>query len=370
MNILHFYPSNKRSISLETYLLQLKALGHNVSVLTTCQKGSFHSYLESKGIKCFTTNVASKTKLLYYLKNVIFLIKFCKKHKIHFVFSHLQHANIIAVYAQQWIKAKTIIFRHHLNNPAFDTSNKMEIIFDKIIHRKAKKIIVASQRVKEMIVEQEKVNSNKIGVIPYIYDFSLYKKPNEEIVHEITHQNKAELLLLMCSRFVANKRHSLIFELMNKWVHDDRLDIKLMLLDSGPLFEDSKLLVKNMKLEEHITFVGFTENFVEYMKAADILIHPSLSETSSSTVKEMGLLSKTVAVCKNVGDFEDYIQPNQNGFLISDQNSFAELDHLVSRLYQDKQCLQSMGKKLNQTVIEKFGLDSGIMSLYVKLINS
>ena len=53
--------------------------------------------------------------------------------------------------------------------------------------------------------------------------------------------------------------------------------------------------------------VGFREDFVNYMAAADLLIHPSLTEASNNVVKEMGLLQKGVAVCRHVGDFNDFI---------------------------------------------------------------
>ena len=61
------------------------------------------------------------------------------------------------------------------------------------------------------------------------------------------------------------------------------------------------------------------------MAACDLMIHPSLSDASNSAIKEMGLLSKAVAVCSEVGDFDEYIVNDVNGFLMSPINFLMQL---------------------------------------------
>lgn len=370
MTILHYYPSNNRSVAFESYLSLLRDRGYNVIVLTTAPRGSFHTHLENNGIACYSISVNSKIKILYYLKQIRYLIQFCNRHKVDFVFSHLQHANIIAVMAQNWLSAKVIIFRHHLNNSKIESPNNTEKLFDKIINRKAKTIIVASESVKRKILLDEKINDQKLHVIPYIYDFSLYNIPDPDLIQEIKNKYKCKLLLLSCSRFVDSKRHGLLLELMKKWIYEDRLDIQLVLLDQGPLFESIKQMSTKFSLDRYIHFIGFTNCQMEYMSAADVLIHPSLSETSSSTVKEVGIMSKTAIVCKNVGDFEDYIVDQENGFIVSDLNTFTEMDECIRKIYLRKDKLIEMGEKLKITINRKFGLNSNTIELYEKLIKN
>ena len=370
MKILHFYPSNKRSVSLETYLIELQKLNHEVFVLTTIEKGSFHSFLNEHNIPSESTNVNSSFKLVYYMKQLLALRRFCVKNEIDFVFSHLQHANIIAVFAQYFIKSKVIVFRHHFTTSSDIPPSKTEKMFDRTINFLAQKIIVASSEVRNKIIESEKIDSTKIRVIPYIYNFDQYELPSMEKVQEIRSRYDCKLLLLMCSRFVKNKRHELVFKLMQKWVFEDQMDIQLMLLDEGPLYDSHKKLVESMNLDKNIHFIGYTPNFTNYMASADLLIHPSISETSSSTVKEMGILSKIVAVCKNVGDFEEYISDNYNGFLLSEENTSDDLDQLILKIYSGKHQFEKLGENLNSTVIEKFGLGSKTMKLYEELLTT
>lgn len=368
MKILHYYISSKRSVSFETYLIELKKKGHKVVLLTTCEKGDLHFYLEENGITTYSVGIESKLKMVYYWKQFVFLRKFCKVNSIDIVFSHLQQANIIAVFAQYFMATRVIVFRHHFTNPNYDLPSKMEKRFDKVINRLAKDIVVASPQVKKFILKSERVKPEKITVIPYIYDFSIYKSPEALQVQSIQNQYPAQLLLLMCSRFVKNKRHSMIIDLMYELIVEQKLDIQLILLDEGPLVEIIREKVNQKGLSQHIHFIGYTNHFVEYMAAVDLLIHPSLSETSSSTVKEMGLLGKAVAVCKNVGDFEDYIIEGENGFLLSDSNTYTDLKELIIHLSQSKNELEKLGNNLKKTVIERFGLESSTMDLYEALL--
>ena len=73
--ILFYYPSNKRSNSIETLIEELVNSGVNVVLLTTCEKGQLHESLEKNGIKTFSNPISKSSMLLYYIKQIWFLIR-------------------------------------------------------------------------------------------------------------------------------------------------------------------------------------------------------------------------------------------------------------------------------------------------------
>ena len=83
MNILFYYPSNQRTISIESVILKFKSQGHQVFLLTQTDKGELHTELENNGVKTYTCVLRKQNALLYYLKHLFFLIKFCNKNKIN-----------------------------------------------------------------------------------------------------------------------------------------------------------------------------------------------------------------------------------------------------------------------------------------------
>jgi glycosyltransferase involved in cell wall biosynthesis len=370
--ILFYYPSNTRSIALETQLLELRKRGHEILILTTCSKGDFHHYLESIGFKTFTNEITSKG-VLYYLKQILFLIAFCKKNKIDFVFSNLQHVNFISVLSQYFVRSKIIIFRHHFRfTEGSDeelTTNRNEIIFDKIINKLARKIIVPSSGVYNGMRDKENVNMKKVLIIPYIYDFSKYQKPDPSEINRIKSQYPCKLLLLMVSRLIRLKRHHVVFPVIKDLVAQG-YNIKMIVLDTGPEKDNLLKYIEENSLKDYIIMMGFRTDFVNFMAAADLLLQPSLTDASNSAAKEMALFEKAIAVSKGVGDYDDYIRDGENGYLIPVTETSLHIKKIIMDAYDNPEKLSRMGEILKEEIVLKFShINSGkILDMYDQLL--
>tara|TARA_B110000046_G_scaffold186024_1_gene231528 strand:- start:34242 stop:35369 length:1128 start_codon:yes stop_codon:yes gene_type:complete len=371
--ILLYYPSNKRSIAIESQILELRNLGHQILFLTTCEKGDIHQKLEEEGFKTCTNIAKSSNSLLYYLNNILFLIRFCRVHNIDLVFSNLQNVNFIAVLSQFFIKSKVIAFRHHFkfNKRNFGIPlqvNKTEVLFDKVINRLAKKIVVPSSGVHNGMLQYEKVSKEKLSIIPYLYDFSKYKIPSAEKVEKIKEQFPAKLRVIMIARLIPFKRHILIFPVIKKLV-DKGLDIKLLVFDEGPESQNLYDYILKNKLENHIFMLGFKRNLLDYMKASDLIIHPSITEASNNVIKEIGLQEKAVAVCKGVGDFDDYIQHGKNGYFMDIIEPEKDAESIIETVYNSPELINLLGKNLKSTIHSTFGNSQSVINNYTDLIN-
>ncbi|HXD92965.1 MAG TPA: glycosyltransferase family 4 protein [Bacteroidia bacterium] len=370
--ILFYYPSNSRSIALETLLIELRERGYEIVILTTCKKGDFHYYLESIGFQTFTHEIKSKGAL-YYMRQINFLISFCKKQKINFIFSNLQHVNFISVLAQYFIKSKVFIFRHHFR--FIETTdeqislNKNELFFDKIINKLAFKIIVPSSGVYNGMKKYEKVDMDKVFIIPYIYDFSKYQLPNTDEVEKIKLLYPCKLRLLMVSRLIKLKRHHVVFAAVNDLIKMG-YDIKLLVLDIGPEKENLVTYISENNLQNYIVMLGYRTDFVNFMAAADLLLQPSLTDASNSAAKEMAFFEKTVAVSKGVGDYDDYVKDNENSYLIPLTDSSLHLKNIIIDAYNNPEKLDYMGKELKKEVLLKFSAYSSnkILNMYDQIL--
>ncbi len=372
--ILFYYPSNKRSIQIETTLIELKKMGYEMILLTTCEAGDLHQQLKENNIPFFTNKIDSKNSFTYYYQQITFLIKFCKSQNINIVFSNLQHTNFIAVIAQFFMSAKVISFRHHFkfNKGNFGIPlkvNKNEVFFDKIINRLAKKIIVPSKGVYNGILENETIGTNKMEVIPYLYDFSQYGKPNLENVEQIKEKYPAHLRLIMVARVIPFKRHILIFPIIKKLI-DKGLDIKMMILDEGVEKEKLQQYIDVHQLNNHIFLLGFKRDFLDYMKASDLIIHPSLTEASNNVIKEIGLMEKAVAVCRGVGDFDEYIEEGRNGYFMDIAHPEKDAEKVIEHIYSHKELIPTLGQQLKRDILSKFGNNSDTLKKYQSLIES
>lgn len=366
--ILFFYPPNKRSVAIETSMLELKKKGHKVLLLTTADTGDLHEYLQSFAIETFSMYPKKG-----YFNQAWALIRFCRAHRIDFVFSHLQPANFVSVLSQAFIRAKVVIFRHHLQSVNL-TDDKIdvhhnEIRMDQIINRFARKIIVPSSGVYTGMKRFEKIDLKKLAIIPYIYDFSKYQIPDEAEVRKIKQQYPCKLRLIMVSRLIRLKRHHIVFPVVKELVSQG-YDLKMLVLDEGPEKETLDRYIHDHQLNNVIFMLGYKKDFVNYMAASDLLIQPSLTDASNSVAKEMALFEKPVAVSENVGDYSDYVRHKENGYLIPVTNSASHLKEIIVDAYTHPHELQVMGKLLKKEVISRFGVDgsSEIINLYEELL--
>lgn len=359
--ILLYYPPNKRSVAIETLCKAVKEAGHELIVLTLTEKDAFHVQMEKMGIPVFTTVMNRKPSWKYFLNQARFLIRFCRRHKIDAVWSHLQEANIIAVLAQRFMKAKVVAFRHHAESAFYAEygahfgmqRNANEARFDKIINRLAKLIVVPSSGVWYGMEKYEKCDMRKVKLLPYIYDFSTYQQPDTGKVEALRNEYNCRLTLIMVSRMVATKQHMPVFRIVKKLV-DEGLSIKMIVMDDGPLRPDLEKYISDNRLEEVVSLVGFRTDFINFMAAADLLIHPSLTEASNNVVKELALMEKGVAVCRDVGDFNDYIRDGGNGFMIDRGNLEASVEQIIRTAYNQPAKLEEMGRELKKDVLGLF----------------
>jgi glycosyltransferase involved in cell wall biosynthesis len=359
--VLLYSPPSSRSIALETIAKMVIEAGHELFLLTLSERGPLHEMLDRIGAKTYSYVVSHKPSYNFYFKHCVFLIRFCKKNKIDTVWSQLATANLISVFSQQFLRSKIIAFRHHDESSFYAQYGKKfgmvrkrnEILVDKLINRFARHIVVLSRNVLETMKQYEHCDERKIIVCPLIYDFSLYPVPEQREIQRIKDKAGCRLLLIMVSRMILSKQHELAFEVVNKLIKEG-LSIKMLVLDDGPLKERLVQYIDDNDLSASIELTGNRTDFVNYMAASDLLVHPSLTEASSNVVKEMALLNKPVAICSGVGDFDDYISEGYNGYILSRDELSASLEKAIRSVYNDSATGEKYGRNLHIEVIKKF----------------
>ena len=372
--ILFFYPSNQRTIPLETTILAIQGRRIPVDLLTTCEVGPLHRYLMTRGISAYAHPVMTRSAPGYYLRQALYLARFCRQRQVTTVFAHLQHANVIAVCAQYLMSARVVAFRHHFNfvfpgDNIFLTGNRRERILDRFINRLARTIVVPSSGVFNGMRPIERVDISRVIVLPYIYDFEQYPTPNRDVVRSLRSQYPARLTMLMCGRLIPFKRQSVVFPVISTLIREG-LDIRLFVLGDGPERAALEEYVHRHSLTDRIIMLGFRDNAIDYMAASDLLVHPSLTEASNNTVKEMGLLGKPAIICRGVGDFDDYLQDGRNAFFVPRATDGSEIEAILRTVYEKPEQLSEMGRLLPNAVVNRFTVTDEAVDQYIALIDS
>ncbi|SKB36830.1 Glycosyltransferase involved in cell wall bisynthesis [Salegentibacter holothuriorum] len=123
--------------------------------------------------------------------------------------------------------------------------------------------------------------------------------------------------------FSFEKNHKGLLEIFQLVIQDEPY-LHLHLVGDGPLRWEIETLVKEKGLQDSITFHGFVNNPLDFCKAADVLILPSIIEGLPGVLLE-AMYCKTPVVAYNVGGIGEIVN-EQTGYLIKkgDKNSFKK----------------------------------------------
>lgn len=362
MKILLYSPANARAVDQQSLAVLFTQMGHEAILLTHMPFGILHENFIAAGGSAYSSGVKGR-HIFFFMRQIGFLIRFCRQHDIDIMFSNGQGCAVIAGIAKWFIKTKVIYVRH--NSVIYsDTNSLKDKLLNWLANKLSPRIIAISAKVKEQLGE-ENVPEKKIHCINLCYDPLQYKNDSSGKEAGIKSLYKTDLLLLYIARLVPMKRHAFAFEAIKKLIVDG-IDCKLICIGEGDYKNNLLEWISENKLGDKIVLAGWVANVFDYIKAADLVVLLSSSEASSHIVKEAAFCNKTVLVCRNVGDFEAIIKPGYNGFLVSKDDPVEETVDILRSIAENKVSLDTLAANLLTTVNQNFSMES-VRPAYEKL---
>jgi glycosyltransferase involved in cell wall biosynthesis len=364
MNILFYTPVNFRCRDIESLGEKFISKGHRVFLLSLGVEGPLHESARQLGFDVTALTAPSGDSLMGIARRVTNLIKFCRRNKIQVCFSHLEPTNFISVLAQYFVSTKFILYRHHMETArlyGFDRS-----LTYRFTYSLAKKIVCVSRQAKAYMIKNENIDGNAIHHINLGYNFSLYAAPDPQNVKALRQKYPRGILLISAGRLVKYKRPGLGLELVKK-LKD--ANVMCSIIYAGVGAEETALLAyaREHSIEDRVSFLGYTHNILDYLAASDLLVHPSVDESSCVVVKEAALVGLPVIVCEGVGDFDDYMENRRNGIVLTKENFVEEAVMAVSEYARDPESFRQMATRLRGEIESRFNINN-VIGKYNELI--
>lgn len=300
-----------------------------------------------------TFGAGKKSNFLHWVKFVLAIRNF----KPDIIQSHLFQGGLFGIILGRLLGLPVVYTRHHLDEH-FQTGTKLHRWLDKFILIKSQRVITCSRATKEWIVNNEGVSSEKVTVVHQGFDFSRVRADDLRVA-----QIKSELFktsgkfkILCVSRFSKVKGQTFLLDAMSK---NDVLRNKCEVTFIG--IGDSnwlKMEISSRGLEDCCKILGASSEVLEYMKAHDLIVHPSLADSFSQTVIEAMALGKCV-VAANTAAVPEQIENFQTGFIVAQRDSDS-LSRIIQLLMQDGKLIKKIGHAASEAVRVKFPLQSSI----------
>ncbi|CAM2879284.1 glycosyltransferase family 4 protein [Paenibacillus sediminis] len=207
-------------------------------------------------------------------------------------------------------------------------------------------IIVPSNWLKKILVDEYKVPSEKIEVVPYGIDFEAFTNRMEKDSLLGPPHNKT--IIACTARLSAEKGHKYLLGALAK-LKQERDDWVCWLIGDGVLREELELQAKKLNLDQNVLFMGKQNNVPALLKLVDICLLPSIQDNLPFAVMEAQLAGKPIIVT-DAGGLPEMVQHRVTGLVAKIGNSES--------LYQNIK--EIMGNKTLQKTLSNNGREFGI----------
>ena len=200
-------------------------------------------------------------------------------------------------------------------------------LLDRIIYRAYKRIISISKETQEDLCQYLKEKDARFAVINNGIDISAYQQATGYSKEELLHLDNSIKVITMVGLFRQAKDQDTLIRAIK------RLEAKvhLVLVGDGERKDALVNLVKDLRLEERVHFLGRRNDVARIMKMSDIVVQSSHWEGFGLSVVE-GMAAGKPVVASNVPGLSDVVRGA--GVLFEPQQE-EQLANILSRLLSD-----------------------------------
>lgn len=305
------------------------------SFVTFGSGGPFVAELRRRGANASALNVRGRSS---YPRAMRELSKMIRENKIDIVHTHLFDPTLIGLLVAKQLGRKVIVTRHH-SDALYQLKGRVKQRFylslERYINKNADHIIAPSRMVRDILIEREGVSPAKVSLIPYGQTAERF----EAFTPEVVSRARAELgisdgLTLVCtSRLYERKGHVYLFEALAPLVRDG-LKTMLYLVGTGAYHDHLEKLAHRLGIQNHVRFLGWRDDALAIMAAADIIVHPSCEDALSSAVIESLMLARPI-IATDISGVRDSLDDGKYGVIVppADAEAFrTALEHVIAHL--------------------------------------
>ena len=191
---------------------------------------------------------------------------------------------------------------------------------EKHLAKKCDRILVATDREREHLVQHYGACPETIGVVPCGVNLNLFRPLDKAAARQQLGFAQDESIVLYVGRFAPVKGIDRLMEAIAHLEHHQRLRLVIVGGDGSdaPESKDFRRLAGKLSIHDSVTFVGRIEQnkLPLYYSAADVLVVPSHYESFGLVALE-SLASGTPVVATKVGAMESILREGETGYLVS-----------------------------------------------------
>jgi glycosyltransferase involved in cell wall biosynthesis len=243
--------------------------------------------------------------------------------------------------------------------------------------RKNDGLIGVSPEITEQLQQENfrhKLGVNLIKYIPPFFDEEKFMQFTTQESHEdFFHKNfkvtinKTPILSMVAHFYndLKHKNHPLFFEAIHKLIYEKNKKFQVMLAGTGPQQGYLKKLAHELKINDYVHFLGFTNEIPALLYHSDIHVLSSSLEAFGIAHLEAGIMKKPTVGATETGATA-MIQDGITG-LIFNNNNADDLAEKLEILLDNKSLRETMGAHAHAHIQKEFAREALFQKLKIFL---
>ncbi len=307
---------------------------------------------------------------IYTLYNLIKLYGIFKKVKPDLL--HINNGGYpgaltcqVAVFSAKLARIPRIIY--NVNNLAYRRNMVFEKFIDDYIKNNVDFFVTASKQAKFSLRTNRQFDNGRI-----IQIFNVMIQPNvvkkrKELLESLKIQSH-KFIIVEVALLTARKGQIYLLKALNviKEKHPEIYkNILVILVGEGEERPALEKFVVDCNLKETVRFVGYRNDYYDFINCADLFILPSISQEDMPLVILSAMNLRKPIISTALAGISEEIQDNVEGILLN-PNELFKLPDVIVKLYSDENLRLKFGENAYKKHTENFSYYK-IISIYIDL---
>lgn len=245
-----------------------------------------------------------------------------------------------------------------IGNPGY--TNLRKGIRKKITHFMYKRIhavTVTGSKSKQVVIDNG-IKDNKVYILPNSINVEKFS-PNNLIIKEFD--------LISLGRLSPEKELFNLLEIVSI-LRKSKQNIKVGIAGKGPELALLERKIIENNLASNVKLLGFVDDIVEFYNSGKVFVLTSRTEGLPRTIIE-AMACGVPCVSSNIGDMEDVIEDEINGYLIEDYTNLGHFVERINLLLNEESRYDSFSEKSINSIRKNFSYEAAT-KVWEEIINN
>ena len=291
------------------------------------------------------------------------------------IHSHYWLSGRVGTWAQEHWEVPHVFMFHTVGAVKNSTAGsekepELRTTIEKHLTRKCDRILVATDRERDHLVQHYGACPEAIGVVPCGVNLDLFRPLDKAAARQRLGFAQDESIVLYVGRFAPVKGIDRLMEAIAHLQHHRRLRLVVVGGDGegAPEYESFRRLARKLSIQDSVTFTGRIEQdgLSPYYSAADVLAVPSHYESFGLVALE-SLASGTPVVATKVGAMENILREGETGHVVKNGSPLL-LAKRIERFISDSSGLSPHEIRASVTRYDWSNVTSAMIDEYATVL--